>query len=258
MRLDYVASTTAPILTPLAPATILMSGLYTGMVASGVNSYIAYVPAISSGIGMELSGFLAGSLTFRAIKERDLAGGALAVLGIVGYVSFAALGMSKIPNAGVFQAFVFMSLVAYFVTAIYQYFEDKKIKKDKERVDKNDDADRAAKAEKERIENNIAMLEAQTKSKVAELAAQAIIEKEKSNQARAEARKSKNQVSNGGVHGGQFKADPELIKTIIEYWQNNPNVSYRVAADACKCSPMTAKKYKPAPQEIKPDEQSSN
>jgi hypothetical protein len=247
MRLDYIASLTAPIATPLAPATILMSGLYSGMVASGVNSYIAFIPAISSGVGMELSGFLAGSLTFRAIKERDLAGGILAAIGIVGYVSFAALGMSKIPNAGVFQAFVLMSLVAYFVTAIYQYFEDKVAKKSKERIDKNDDADRATKAEKARMENDIAMLKAQTENKVAELAAQAIIEKEKSNQARADARKAKSQVSNGGVHGGQFKANPDLIKAIADFWKNNPTASDREVAKACKCSPMTAKKYKVIP-----------
>lgn len=125
MQIDKLASIIAPIATPLAPAVTLMAGLHAGMVATGINTYAALVPAVASGVGMEFSGMLAGSMTFRAIKERDVIGGVLAALGVVGYVWFAADGMRKIPNSGVFQSFVLMSLISYFSAAIYQYFDDK-------------------------------------------------------------------------------------------------------------------------------------
>jgi flagellar biosynthesis GTPase FlhF len=217
MRIDYLASVAAPILTPLAPATILMSGLYAGMVAAGVDRNIAYIPAVSSGVGMELCGILASAMSFRAIKEKDLAGGALAALGIVGYVLFAMLGMSKIAGAGVFQAFVLMSLVAYFVAAIYQYFEDKKTKRVAMRTEAQENADREAAAEKQRVENEIALMNARSASTVAELSVQEAIEREHTKQANAEARKAKTQKAQ------ENENFPKLSESFHTDWRRLPD-----------------------------------
>lgn len=221
MKMDYVASIVAPLITPAAPAFMLMSGLHSGMVASGVNNYVAFVPAAASGIGMEFSGMLAGAMTFRAIKERDLAGGILAGVGVLGYVTFAVMGMTRIANSGVFQSFVLMSLVSYFVAGIYQYFEEKKSTAAKTVVDK------------------IGLIRAET------------------NKLNAEIRKAK--VSTGGQTVGQaigqtvgqagrqatqFVADPATIAEIAAYWQANPQASLRDCAAFVGCSPMTAGKYR--------------
>ena len=223
IRIDYFASIVAPIATPLAPATILMSGLYSGMVASGVDANLAFVPAIASGAGMELSGMLAGAMTFRAIKERDLTGGILAVIGVMLYVTFAVFGMSKIPKSDVFQAFVLMSLVAYFTAAIYQYFEDKK----RDTVDL-----RQVRAEEQ--EREISLIKAEK------------------NLVNAERRKA---LTTGIVHvnntvnkPGQFpKLSNEKIAEIRQYWQAHPSAKLREAGAACGVSPITAGKYKVQP-----------
>lgn len=42
-----------------------------------------------------------------------------------------------------------------------------------------------------------------------------------------------------------FHSDPAVIVALRAYWKSNPNASLRQAAQACKCSPTTAGKYKP-------------
>lgn len=211
MNIDKIASIAAPVMTPFAPAVTLMAGLHAGMVATGVSWWAALVPAAASGIGMEMSGMLAGAMTFRAVKERDWVGGALAALGVVGYVWFAWDGMGKIPNSGVFKTFVLMSLISYFSAAIYQYFEDKRTRTHAQVVDQ------------------VSLIKAQTSLQRAQNKGAKIV-----------------QAVQPVQPGGQlFAANPAQVQQIRAYWAANPSATTRQVARACQCSPTTASKYKP-------------
>ena len=149
--MDYqkIASIAAPSLTPLAPAAVLMQGLHDGLVLSGMNTSMAWIPAASSGLGMELTGFLASKMTVRALKMGDGVSFFLAALGIVGYVAFAVIGIQRVPNADMFQAFVGMSTIAYFAYGVYEWMTTKDEKKNKAAADalKIEDAARRSEIE---------------------------------------------------------------------------------------------------------------
>ena len=149
--MDYqkIASVAAPSLTPLAPAAVLMQGLHDGLVLSGMNTSMAWIPAASSGLGMELTGFLASKMTVRALKMGDGVSFFLAALGIVGYVAFAVIGIQRVPNADMFQAFVGMSTIAYFAYGVYEWMTTKDEKKNKAAADmlKIEDAARRSEIE---------------------------------------------------------------------------------------------------------------
>jgi hypothetical protein len=163
MELQKIASVAAPACTPLGPAAILIQGLHDGLVKSGMNTSVAWLPAILSGAGMELTGFLASKMTVRAIKNQDWASMCVAACGIVGYVVFAVIGIQNVPNSEMFQAFVGMSTIAYFAYGVYEWMttkDEKALKTQAAVLDLNKQkqaadleyAERMAKIEHERLE----------------------------------------------------------------------------------------------------------
>jgi hypothetical protein len=123
--IQKMASLASPVLTPLGPAAVLVQGLHDGLTIAGMDSGFAWFPAIMSGTGMELTGFLASKMTVQAIKNSDWRSAAFAAVGIVGYIWFAVSGIANVPNSAMFRAFVGMSTIAYFVYAVYEYITTK-------------------------------------------------------------------------------------------------------------------------------------
>lgn len=249
--IQKLASIAAPVLTPLGPAAVLIQGLHDGLVKSGMDTNFAWVPSSSSGIGMELTGFLASKMTVRALKGNDWTSFLLAICGIVGYIIFAVMGIQYVPNAEMFQAFVGMSTIAYFAYGVYEYMQNK----DARTLQALEVTTKAQEVELERKEREnrmeIERIQAEANAKAREAEAQRMLTNAQTRQIKAG--KPVSSVSKGvqpsSVHGGQFQADPAKIKEIQDYWKNNlatnPSLSARQVAKACQCSPTTAGKYKP-------------
>lgn len=124
MNLTQLQSFIAPIAAPAAPAIILGSQVYNGMVAGGVPGWLASVGAIGSGAGMELAGALMFSMALVAFRRGANKAAVLALCGVVAYAAFAGVGVSTATNGGAFLAYVGVSLVAFGGSALKTYMDD--------------------------------------------------------------------------------------------------------------------------------------
>ena len=219
--MDYqkIASIAAPSLTPLAPAAVLMQGLHDGLVLSGMNTSMAWIPAASSGLGMELTGFLASKMTVRALKMGDGVSFFLAALGIVGYVAFAVIGIQRVPNADMFQAFVGMSTIAYFAYGVYEWMTTKDEKKNKAAADALKIEDAARRSEIEYNEQMAALekgrAESAHRAKLDEIRLAKL-------GAGTSAGRQKSPVESTGRN---YNFTPEKLKAVRDFLSANPGAS---------------------------------
>lgn len=123
-NLNQIQQIFAPILTPAAPAVVLGSQLYNGMVQSGTPSLLAGIAAVSSGIGMEFSGALAFSMILLSMRRKATAPMVLGIVGVIGYAAFAIIGISSAVNGASFATFVLMSLIAFLGSGLASYMQD--------------------------------------------------------------------------------------------------------------------------------------
>lgn len=196
----------APLATPAAPALMLGNNLYTGMIAANIPWGVALIGAITATIGMELSGMLMCSMALKAFRRQAFGVMWLAIIGALVYAFFVFFGIYTAQHAGTFATMVFITLIAYLGSGIYQYFQDQY--QDTEMTIRETDAQRKL------------------------IAAQARL---------AKASNGVQPVSK--VSSGQVDT-PEAQK-VKACWKDNPNWSARQVAAACNVSPTTASKYKP-------------
>lgn len=214
LSLTAIQAWIAPILAPVAPALMFGNNLYNGLLADGMNANLAIWGAFGGTIGVEFSGALACSMAVKAYHNKDTRVMWVSIASAVVYAVFVFAGIARAKNSATFASAVFISLIAYLMLGVYQDYLEKKA----EATKRNDEEIKRMDAER-RLTN------AQTRQM-----------------------KAGGQVSNVStvnVHAGQFQIDPAMIATIQAYWRANPNASLRQAAQACKCSPTTAGKYKP-------------
>lgn len=204
--LSKLQSIIAPLATPAAPALMLGNNLYTGMIAANIPWGVALVGAVTATIGMELSGMLMCSMALKAFRRQAFGVMWLAIVGALIYALFVFFGIYTAQHAGTFATMVFITLIAYLGSGIYQYFQDQA--QDTELTIKETDAQRkliAAQARLAKVSNGVQQV---------------------------------SKVSSGQVD------TPEALK-VKACWKDNPTWSARQVAAACEVSPTTASKYKP-------------
>lgn len=215
MNVTNIQSIIAPILTPIAPAVLFGNNLYNGMVADGVNHSLAITAAVLGTAGTELSGALACGMAVMAYHRRDYKIMWISIFAALVYALFVVVGILQAKNTATFAGAVAISLIAYLMQGVWQSYNDK--------------------LRTEQVETNlqISLMEAERKLTNAQ-----------TRQVKAGATVQRPTASGHAGHAGQFTANEELIKSIQAFWEANPNASLRQCASACKCSPMTASKYK--------------
>lgn len=203
-------SAIAPIAAPAAPATMLVNILYADLIRETVNQNFALFAAVSSGIGAEASGMIAAYVGIQAYRKKKYGLMMIAILAFIAYASFMALGISAARNPMTMISTIVISIIAYLAVAMLT--DLRSIQRD-------------AQAETDR---QIAAMDAERKL------------------TNALTRNAKASIGKQtGKQATQFQADEALIKLIKMYWTQNPGASYREVAQACKCAPSTAGKYKP-------------
>lgn len=211
MDLSKLQSIVAPLATPAAPALMLGNNLYIGMINAGISHEVALTGAITATIGMELSGMLMCSMALKAFRRQAFGVMWLAIIGAVIYALFVFFGIYTADNAGTFATMVFITLIAYLGSGIYQYFQD------------------------QHGETELAIKETDAQRKL--VAAQARL---------AKASSGVQQVSTVSTKKSGQVNTPEAVK-VMACWKANPTWSARQVASACQVSPTTASKYKPQP-----------
>ena len=208
-----VATFLAPFITPIAPAAILINTLYFGMIAMGMNTNVALVSSIATGAGAELSGMVAAYAVVQAWRRKKSGHLSVGIIAFSLYVLFMVIGIWAGNNPLALIVAVFLSIIAYLGVAVLEdlLMEHKEVAET-------------------------------TQGQIGLTKAQASLERAKARQAEAGA--PVQQVSTVAVHAGRFQVDAAQIERIRAYWASNPGASLRAAAEACQCSPMTAKKYK--------------
>lgn len=214
LSLTAIQAWIAPILAPVAPALMFGNNLYNGLLADGMNANLAIWGAFGGTVGVEFSGALACSMAVKAYHNKDTRVMWVSIASAVVYAVFVFAGIARAKNSATFASAVFISLIAYLMLGVYQDYLDKKA----EATKRNDEEIKRMDAER-RLTN------AHTR----QIKAGGVV----------------SNVSSGGQSSGQFQASPAMIATIQAYWKANPSASLRQAAQACKCSPTTAGKYKP-------------
>jgi len=122
--LSKIQSIVAPLATPAAPALMLGNNLYGGMLNAGIPWGIALIGAFTATVGMELSGMLMCSMALKAFRKQAFGVMWLAIGGALVYAMFVFFGIYTAKNAGTFATMVFITLIAYLGSGIYQYFQD--------------------------------------------------------------------------------------------------------------------------------------
>ena len=207
--LNQIQSVLAPIFTPAAPAVVLGSQLYAGMIGTGTPNELASIAAVASGVGMEFSGALAFSMVLLSMRRRAWGPMTLGVFGVIGYAAFAIIGISQAQSGASFATFVLMSLIAFLGSGLYSYMQE------------------ARKDERSGLE----MVMAET----------ARIQAEK-NLTNAETRLAK---ASSGVHRPRGQVDSVQAERVLAWYASNPGGTGRECARALGISPTTANKYKP-------------
>ncbi len=234
MNLQKIYSVLAPMGTPLAPAVVMMAGMYHGLTLSTVPPAIAIVVAIISGLGLEATGALASAMTVKALKKRDWQAMFFAAVGIAGYVIFAAIGILNVPNSQIFVSMIMVSLIAYLVYGVYSYFMDQ----DEKTVKEN-------KSEVEKTQVQIALIEAQTQAQIALIEAQRRLSNSQARLAKASSGQGQVSSVSSGQSGQKAKQyNQVLLMRVSQYMQDNPGCSARDIARALGISPTTASEYK--------------
>lgn len=196
----------APLATPAAPALMLGNNLYSGMINAGISSNLAMLGAVTATVGMELSGMLMCSMALKAFRRQEFGVMWLAIGGAVIYALFVFFGIYTAKNAGTFATMVFITLIAYLGSGIYQYFQDQF--SDTELGIREMDAER-------KLQN--------ARNRGAKLFG------------------GVQKVSTVHVD----KVDTPEAARVKACWKDNPTWSARQVAAACQVSPTTASKYKP-------------
>lgn len=124
MDFSKIQSIVAPLATPAAPALMLGNNLYTGMINAGIPWGIALAGAITATTGMELSGMLMCSMALKAFRRQAFGVMWLTIGGAAIYALFVFFGIYTAKNAGTFATMVFITLIAYLGSGVYQYFQD--------------------------------------------------------------------------------------------------------------------------------------
>lgn len=223
LSLTFIYSWIAPILAPVTPAFMFGNNLYKGLIADGFDHSVALGASIAGTIGVEASGAFACAMGVKAFRNGDKFILLVSVICAVIYGIFVIVGVSTAKNAQTFGSAVVISLVAYIMLGVYQSYMDTQ----KQTTD-------------------------ESRRKVEELTAQRLLnnsEARKIKAASGNVQPSTKGVQPSTVHRGQFQANAVQIKEIQDFWKtnlpNNPDLSARQVAKACKCSPTTALKYKP-------------
>lgn len=206
--LNQIQAFLSPIFTPAAPAVVLASQLYAGSVQAGTNETVAMIGAVASGVGMESSGALAFSMILLSMRRKAWGPMVLGIIGVIGYATFAIIGISQAPKGGAFTTFVLMSLVAFLASGLYSYMQDAR-EDDKTQL-------QLIRAETDRIQ----------------------AEKNRTN---AEVRLSK---ASSGVHRPSGQVDSVQAERVRAWYAVHPDASARECARSLSISPTTASKYK--------------
>ena len=203
----------APIAAPAAPATMLISILYTELMRETVSQSFAMGAAVASGIGAEASGMIAAYVGVQAYRKRKFGLMTVAIFAFCAYAAFMALGISAARNPVAMVSTIIISVIAYIAVAMLT--DLRSILTD-------------AQAE---ANTKISLLEAQKRL------------------TNAETRKAK---INGFVHANNTQTQPAItrlsaakIAEIQQYWNTHPGAKYRDVSKAVGCAPSTAMKYKP-------------
>lgn len=124
MNLSQIQSWVAPIATPAAPAIMLGNGLYQGMVAAEIPSWLALTGAGLGMLGMEFSGALMCTMAIKAFNKRQWSAMWIGIIGALFYALFVFAGIYTSQHSAVFASTVFITLIAYLGSAIYQWFNE--------------------------------------------------------------------------------------------------------------------------------------
>lgn len=164
---DYavVAANIAPVLVPLAPATVAIIGMADGL--SRLAGW-AYIPAIVSGAGMEMVGMTAAHLLTNAIINKQFGRGFVSAVLLLAYALFAVWAISHTANAEMFASFVCLSIVGYLAGALWRYNANEQAAKDKairqaaiDRAAAHDEADHNEALALAETQRQIMLIEAQ-------------------------------------------------------------------------------------------------
>jgi hypothetical protein len=164
---DYItiAANLAPVLVPLAPATVAVIGMAKGLAEL---SGFGYIPAIVSGAGMEMVGMLAAHLLTNAIISRQLGRGFVSAVLLLTYALFAVWAISHTQNAEMFSAFVGLSVVGYLAGALWRYNANEQAAREKairqaavDRAAAHDEADHSGALALAETQRQIMLIEAQ-------------------------------------------------------------------------------------------------
>lgn len=217
MNLTNLQSWAAPLLTPAAPAIILMNHSYSSLIGDGALQVVAVAGSVASGVGLECAGALSFAMGLIALKRRNWTAAAMAGVGVIGYASLMLMGVSTGADWMSFAPFVGGSLVAFMAVAV-------KSELDFSQAQEKKAADEKAEAQRLKI----AELDAERRA----LNAQARLAK----------------MDTASIQSGIQSIQPDTADTIQvsalgtriqEYIQAHPGESDRAVAEACQTTHRT-------------------
>ena len=221
----------APLLAPIPTALVVGISLnHTLSLLPDNPWWLALIGGIAGSVAVELGGGLMFSNAAYAFSRRKYWAMVLAVLGAIAYagiVIYAAYLDGSSGNNALIGT-VLGTFIIYLGKGIKDYLNDSQAAKLEDTA--RDDA-QADKAHNNEIELRRLELQAQ------ELEIKRIKAAGKAGGVQ--------RLSTGGRAAGQFQPDTELAEVAAAFWASNPTATYREAAAAIGCSPMTAGKYKP-------------
>lgn len=115
-----VFSFLAPIISPVAPATVLVNTLYKAMTETGIEHNYAIGAALMSGFGAELSGAVAAYATVQAYRKQKWGHFAVAFLAFALYIVFVGAGVASGHNPMALIIAVLVSIIAYLAVAVLE------------------------------------------------------------------------------------------------------------------------------------------
>ena len=207
-----------PIFAPMPPAVVIGLQLYDEVMRAAHSPewwWLASIAAVLGVVGTIGAEMLSYKYALQAWAERERGAAALAfglALIVSGLIIWA---VWRTDDSRPLVVAVLVAIVAYVVSAIRQYIDTKRARREE-----NTDRQLKVMDEQRKLVNAQARL--------------------------AKAGGHPVQMSNGqNGQTGQITQESEKVKRVKEYWKANPKASLRDCAKACECSPETARKWKP-------------